>query len=320
MRIFAALCSVCAFAPSLSQAQDYPAKPVRLILPATPGGAFELYGRVMAGRMSATLGRPVVAENRPGASGTIGVDFVAKSAPDGYTLLWSVPASTVTPLFLLKSLPFDPKKDFIPISIGSIPLNVMVADAAKPFSSVRELVEYGKRNPGKLFYGSSGTGSYFHFMGVAFNRVTGVGMEHVPYKGPLEAINDVVAGRIDATFTSLGGSMPFAKAGKLRVIAVLNQQRYPTAPEVPTFAEVLPAYDVPRAWYSMFAPAGTPGAIVTRIYTEMAAAVKSEESRKFLDQYFMSGVGNTPEEFARIYQNDFVVWEQIIKAAGVKLE
>ncbi|MFM9971795.1 MAG: Bug family tripartite tricarboxylate transporter substrate binding protein [Burkholderiales bacterium] len=306
--------------PASLLAQTYPSKPIRLIFPTIPGSAFELYGRVLAQKMGETLGRPVIGENRPGANGAIGVDLVAKAPPDGYTILWTTPAMMVTPVYVVKSLPFDPQKDFTPISIGAEPLTVMVINPNQPFSSVRELVDHGKRNPGKLSFGSSGTGSVFHLMGAAFNQASGLDMTHVPYKGPPAALNDVMGGRVEATFVTLGTAHPLWKSGKLKVIALLAEKRYFAAPEIPTFREVLPSYDVPTSWYALFGNAGTPRPIIMRLYTEMAAAVKSKESQAWLDQYFHTGVGNTPEEFAQVYRRDFESWGKAVKAAGVQPE
>jgi tripartite-type tricarboxylate transporter receptor subunit TctC len=314
------LIGLMALAPALALAQTYPSKPIRLIYPTIPGSAFELYGRVLAQKMGETLGRPIIGENRPGANGAIGVDIAAKAAPDGYTLLWTTPAMMVTPVFLVKSLPFDPQKDFIPISIGAEPLTVMVINPNQPFSSVRELVDYGKRNPGKLSYGSSGTGSVFHLMGAAFNQASGLDLIHVPYKGPPAALNDVMGGRVEATFVTLGTAYPLWKAGKLKIAALLSQKRSQAVPDVPTFHEVLPDYDVPTSWYALFGTAGTPRPIITRLYAEMATAVKSRESVAWLEQYFHTGVGNTPEEFAQIYRKDFESWGNAVRAAGLQPE
>ena len=267
-----------------ARAQAYPAKPVRLIYPTIPGSAFELYGRLIAQKMSETLGRPIVGENRAGANGAIGADLVAKAAPDGYTLLWSTPATLLTPVYLVKSLPFDSRRDFTPISIGAEPLTIMMINPNLPYSNVPGLVDFAKKNPGKLSFGSSGTGSVFHLMGAVFNHAAGIDMVHVPYKGPPAAVNDVMGGRIEATFVTLGTAMPLWKSGKVKVIALLADKRYAAAPELPTFREVLPAYDVPTSWYALFAPAGTPQPIVQRLYSDMAVAIRSPESQGWLEQ------------------------------------
>ncbi len=308
------------FAPALALAQAYPAKPIRLVFPTIPGSAFELYGRLIAQKMSETLGRPIVGENRAGANGAIGADLVAKAPPDGYTLLWSTPATLITSTFLVKSLPFDSHKDFIPVSIGAEPLTVMLINPNLPYSSAAGLVEFGRKNTGKLSYGSSGTGSVFHLMGAAFNQASGLDMVHVPYKGPPAALNDVMGGRVEATFVTLGTAMPLWKSGKVKVIALLADRRYAAAPDVPTFKEVLPSYDVPTAWYALFTPAGTPQPIVQRLYKDMVAAIASPESKAWLDQYFHAGGGNTPEEFAARYRRDFESWARAVKAAGIQPE
>lgn len=309
-----------ALAAPAAVGQAYPTKPIRLIYPTIPGSAFELYGRLVAQKMSETIGRPIVGENRAGANGAIGAELVAKAPADGYTLLWSTPATLITSTFLVKSLPFDSRKDFIPISIGAEPLTVMLINPTLPYNNVSGLVDFGKRNPGKLSYGSSGTGSVFHLMGAAFNQASGLDMVHVPYKGPPAALNDVMGGRIEATFVTLGTAMPLWKSGKVRVVALLADKRSPAAPDVPTFKEALPSYDVPTAWYALFAPAGTPAPIVQRLYTELAAAVKSAESQAWLEQYLHTGGGNTPEDFGARYRRDFESWAKAVKAAGIQPE
>jgi tripartite-type tricarboxylate transporter receptor subunit TctC len=220
----------------------------------------------------------------------------------------------------VKVLPFDPMKDFVPISIAAEPLTVMVINPNQPFSSVRELVDYAKRNPGKLSYGSSGIGSVFHLMGAAFNNAAGIDMVHVPYKGPPAALADVMAGRIEATFITLGTATPPWRAGKLKVVALLAGKRYPAAADVPTFSEVLPSYDVPISWYALFGTGGTPRPIVMRLYTELAAALKTDEARAWLEKNYHAPVGNTPDEFAEIYRRNFDSWGRAAKAAGVEPE
>jgi tripartite-type tricarboxylate transporter receptor subunit TctC len=300
--------------------QDYPTKSIRLILPTLPGSAFDLLGRLMATKMGEGLGQPVVGENRIGANGAIGAEIVARAAPDGYTLLWASPSVVITNTFLVKNLPFDPMKDFVPISIAAEPVTVILLYPKLPVSSVREFIDYAKRNPGKLSYGTPGIGSVFHLTGEAFKQAAGIDIVHVPYKGPPQALNDLFAGRIEMTILTLGSSTPLQKAGKVKILALLEAKRYAGAPDLPTVGEMLTGFEKPASWFALFGPAALPRPIVVRLYRELAAALKTQEVHTWLDTNFHDPVGNTPEEFAVAYRKGFENYGNAARAAGLKPE
>ena len=301
-------------------AQDYPSKPIRLILPTIPGSAFEVMGRLASTKMGEAMGQPFVADNRPGANGVIGAEAVARAAPDGYTLLWATPSQTISAVFLMKSVPYDPQKDLLPITIGAEPVTVLLLYPKLPVSSVKALVDYAKANPGKLSYGSPGIGSVFHLTGEQIKQAAGIDMVHVPYKGPPQALNDVFAGRIDMTIVTLGTARPLEKAGKIRILALLEGKRYAGAPDLPTVGETVAGFEKPASWYALFGPGTLPRPIVTRLHREMVAALKTPEVRTWLDTNLHEPGGQTPEEFAAIYRRSFETYGRAARAAGVKPE
>ena len=307
-------------AASTALAQNYPSKPIRLVLPTIPGSAFEISGRVITAKMAESLGQPIVAENRPGANGVIGADLVAKAPPDGYMLLWATASSIVTSRFVTKSLPFDPDRDFTPISIGASPATVIVVNNSVPAANVKEFIEYARRNPGKLSYGSPGVGSLFHLVGEAFAQEAGLQTVHVPYKGPPQALNDLFGGRIEMTIITLGTASSLQAAGKLKILALLESKRYPGAPDLPTVGETLAGFEKPPGWFALFGPGGLPQPIVVRLYRELAAALKTPEVRAWLDKNLHDAGGNTPEEFAQTLRRDLATVGRIVKAAGINPE
>ena len=300
--------------------QEYPAKPIRLILPTIPGSAFELFGRLIGTKMGEAMGQPVVAENRAGANGMIGAEVVARAAPDGYTLLWATPSQVVTSVYLSKSLPIDPTKDLLPISIAAEPVTALLLYPKVPVSTVKEFVDFAKKNPGKWSYGTPGIGSFFHFTGELIKQSAGLDIVHVPYKGPPQALNDVFAGRIEMTIVTLGTARPLEKAGKIKVLALLEPKRYAGAPDLPTFTETVPSFEKPASWYALFGQPALPRSIVTRLYRELAASLKTPEARAWLETNLHTGVGNTPEEFAVIYKQSFEVFGRAAKLAGIQPE
>ena len=301
-------------------AQDYPTKPIRLILPTIPGSAFELFGRLIGTKMGEAMGHPIVAENRAGANGMIGAEVVARAAPDGYTLLWATPSQVVTSVFLSKTLPIDPARDLLPISIAAEPVTALLLNPQVPVSNVREFVDYAKKNPGKWSYGTPGIGSFFHFTGELIKLSAGIDIVHVPYKGPPQALNDVFGGRIEMTIVTLGTARPLEKAGKIKILALLEPKRYAGAPDLPTFSETVPAFEKPASWYALFGQTALPRAIVTRLHRELAASLKTPEARNWLETNMHTGVGNTPEEFAVAYKQAFEVFARAAKLSGIKYD
>lgn len=313
------LIAICLATPlaSLGQEAAYPVKPLRLIVPSTPGSAFELNGRLLATKMGEAMGQPFVTENRAGASGMIGTEAVARAAPDGYTMLWATPAFLVTTVFMIKKLPFDPRKDFEPISDGAEPITMQILHPSVPAANVTQFIEYAKKNPGKLSYGHTGIGTAFHLMGETFNFLAGTTIVNVPYKGPPQSLQDLVAGRIQTMWTTIGSGMPLYKSGKIKIIAVNNAVRHPALPDVPVATEALPGWNVPLSWYAMFAPAGTPRPIQQRLQSELVAAIKTPESRAWLATNYHNPGGKPLDEFKAEYHKSFDVWGTVVMRAGV---
>jgi len=276
-------------------------------------------GRIVAQKLTERLGQSVVVENRPGAGGTIGSDLVAKSAPDGYTILMAT-SSTHSIGPVLQKLPYDPIKDFAAIThVANVP-NVLVVSPKLPVANVKELIAYAKANPGKLNFASSGVGTIVHLNAELFKMLTGTDMVHVPYKGTALSIPDVANGNIAMLFDSLASVMPHVKAGNVRPLAVNAPQRSPLLPEVPTLAEAgLPAFDR-YTWFGMFAPAGTPPEVVRRLQAEVAAALKAPDLRERFDAVGAEPVGSTPEQFVERIRSDSVKWAEVIRAGNVKVQ
>jgi len=298
---------------------QYPQRAIKMIVPFPPAGATDVVGRIVAQKLSEQLGQSVVVENRPGAGGTIGSDLVAKSAPDGYTILMAT-SSTHSIGPVLQKLPYDPIRDFAAIThVANVP-NVLVVSPKLPVANVKELIAYARANPGKLNFASSGVGTIVHLNAELFKMLTGVDMVHVPYKGTALSIPDVANGNIAMLFDSLASVMPHVKAGNVRPLAVNAPQRSPLLPEVPTLAEAgLPAFDR-YTWFGMFAPAGTPPEVVRRLQTEVAAALKAPDLRERFDAVGAEPVGSTPEQFVERIRSDSVKWSEVIKAGNVKVQ
>jgi tripartite-type tricarboxylate transporter receptor subunit TctC len=318
MRILCALLLALPLLPLQALAQ-YPQRALKMIVPFPPAGATDVVGRIVAQKLTERLGQSVVVENRPGAGGTIGSDLVAKSAPDGYTILMAT-SSTHSIGPVLQKLPYDPIRDFAAIThVANVP-NVLVVSPKLPVASVKELIAHAKANPGKLNFASSGVGTIVHLNAELFKMLTGVDMVHVPYKGTALSIPDVANGNIAMLFDSLASVMPHVKAGNVRPLAVNAPQRSPLLPEVPTLAEAgLPAFDR-YTWFGMFAPAGTPPEVVRRLQAEVAAALKAPDLRERFDAVGAEPVGSTPEQFVERIRSDSVKWAEVIRAGNVKVQ
>ena len=256
---------------SAATAQTWPSRPLTIVVPFPPGPALDLVTRVVSAKIAGPLGQPVVVENRTGANGTIGSNGVARSAPDGYTLLAATAGTHVTAVHLMKSLPYDPIKDFTPIIAAVEPVTCLAVTASLPVNSVPELIAYAKAHPDELSFGSSGVGSVFHLMGELFNETAGVKIKHVPYRGVAPAMQDVIGGHIPMVFISVANADAAAKAGQVKILAVLEPERYSKLPNVPSMSEIIPAFRKPSSWFGFFGPPGLPQPIVTRLNTEMCA-------------------------------------------------
>lgn len=308
-------------APALALAQAYPSKPVRMVVPYAAGGATDTVARAVGNRLSEALGQPVVIDNRGGAGGMIGSDIVAKAAPDGYTLLLTVgPPHTAFPFFM-KSIPFDTVKDFTPIVIVGTAPQAIVVHPSLAVASVKELIDYAKKNPGKLSFGTSGVGSSQHMGGVLLNRAAGIDMVHVAYKGGAPALNDVLGGQIPVGIVILSNVITHARAGKLRLLAVLEAQRAKAAPDTPTVAEAgVPGYAVPDTWIGLVGPAKLPAAIVDQANAAVLKALGFPDVRARLEAAGFEVKGNTPKEFAEGITRGYETYRKITTEAGIKPE
>jgi tripartite-type tricarboxylate transporter receptor subunit TctC len=316
MRILAACCLL--VLSSALAAQEYPSRPLRLIVTVPPGGAADFIARLVGGKLSESLGQPVVVENRGGGGGTIAADAVAKAPPDGYTLLQnSITTHGVGP-HLYSKLPYDPVKDFSAVSgLALLPL-IMAVHAALPYRSIDDVVAASKK--GDVNFASSGNGGAPHMSAELFNSVTGARMIHVPYKGSGPAVADLVGGRVQVMFDAAPSLIAHIRAGKLRVLAAASAQRNRLLPEVPTFAELGRPKIAVSLWYGLLAPAGTPRPVIERLNRETVKALESPEVRERLQAQGAEPMPGTPEAFASFMQEEMAKWAPVVKQAGVKLD
>ena len=301
-------------------AQNWPSRPITIVVPFPRGPAVDLVARQVAAKMAGPLGQAVVVENRTGANGTIGSNGVARAAPDGYTLLAATVGTHVTALHLIKNLPYDPIKDFTPIIAAVEPVTCLAVTASLPVNSVPELIAYAKAHPDELSFGSSGVGSVFHLMGELFNETAGVKIKHVPYRGVAPALQDVIGGHIPMVFISVSNAEPAAKAGQVKILAVLEPTRYSKMPDVPSISEIIPAFRKPSSWFGFFGPPGLPAPIVNRLNAEMSKALTDPDVVKNLDANAFAVIGGTPQQFADLLKDGIQRYGTLIKAAGVQPE
>ena len=307
-------------AATTAWAQAYPTKPVKLVVPFPPGGSLDITGRLLAQKLTETWGQPVVVENKPGAGGNIGADLVAKSPPDGYTILLGALSTHAVNPNLYAKMPYDAVKDFAPITLIAITPNVLVVNAASPVNNVREFIAYAKANPGKLAFGSGSNGSAGHLAGELFKVETGSDAVHVPFKGGAPATQALLAGDTQFMFDNLANAMAQVKAGKLKALAVTTAQRSPLVPELPTMAEAgLPGFDI-STWYGLFAPAGTPPAVVAKWNADVAKILNSPDVRAKLVADGAEPSPNTPEQFAQMIARELSKYARIVKASGAKVD
>jgi len=318
IRVVSILVSLLAAHTVLGQA--YPAKPIRMVVPFAAGaGSNDIMARLIAQKLSESFGQQVVVDNRPGASGIIGCDIVAKAQPDGYTVLMMSLTLAVNPS-LFKKLPFDSERDLVPVTmVASAPL-MLVVHPSVPAKSVAELIAYAKANPNKLNFGSGGPGATPHLAGEMFKLLAGVQMTHVPYKGGAPALADLVGGQIQLMLENIPGTLPFAKAGKLRALAVTDKKRSPVVPDLPTLDEAgLKGYEL-VGWNGLFLPRNTAKPVVTKLYSETRRALLLPDIKERLAQMGAEGVGNTPEQFSAFIKAEIAKWGKVVKAAGIQVE
>ncbi|HKC43095.1 MAG TPA: tripartite tricarboxylate transporter substrate binding protein [Burkholderiales bacterium] len=300
-------------------AQQYPAKPVRLILPFPPGGSTDLLGRALAEKLGENLGQSVVPENRPGAGGNIGAEAAARSAPDGYTLVLCAPSLAISPS-LYSKLNYDPQRDLVPVAlVANIP-NLFVLHPAVPARSLAELVQYARDNPGKLNFGTGGPGTSNQLAADMFRSLTKTNVVLVPYKGAETALLALLAGQVQMVVIGPPAAAPHVRSGKLRALAVLAKERYPGMPDVPTAAESgMPEFEV-DTWYGVLAPAGTPREIVARLNAELTRLMQSKEMRDRLATMGIEPMASTSAEFGEFLAAEIAKWAKVVKESGAKVE
>jgi tripartite-type tricarboxylate transporter receptor subunit TctC len=306
------------FASSAS-GQSYPTRPIKLIVPLSAAGTGDTLARAVGEGMAKELGQPVVIENMPGAGGLVGTEKVAASAPDGYTLLAVSPSHVINPALHAKKT-YDPLKDFEPITVMANTHQVIVAHPSTPVASIKELIDYAKKNPGKLSYGSAGTGSATHLNMELFKSMAGIDILHVPYKGSTQARQDVLSGQVNLAMDGLLPVQPLIKDGRLKALAITSRKRAKSNPEIPTIAEAgVPGY-VSDTWYGILAPAKTPKEILAKLHAAAVKALKSPEVADRLSKLGAEPVGDSPAEFQKLLVEEQKTWTKVVKDSGAKVD
>jgi len=316
LAVLALLC-----APAVALGQVFPNKPLHMVVPYAPGGATDVLARPIAARLSEQFGQPVLVENRPGANTTIGADYVSRQAPDGYNFMLGSIVHYMVPYFS-KNVPYDPVKNFTPITTVSLVPNILAVHPSLPVHSVQELIDYSKKNPGaKLYYGTTGIGSTHHLGGILFAQMTGVPLEHVPYKGGNPTMQDVLAGQIPVAILTATTIMPQVKNGKLRALGLIESRRFAGVPGVPTIGETVPGYAVPDTWFGFYGPAGMPRPILERLNAEIRAALKVPEVRQRIESLGMEVTGDLDvDQMAAKVASEGQLIRKIVMDAGVRPE
>jgi tripartite-type tricarboxylate transporter receptor subunit TctC len=302
-----------------ASAQQYPVKPIRIIVAYTPAGTTDILARAIGQKMSEAWSQPVIVDNRPGANGNIGTELAARATPDGHTILMATAATHSINNTLYPDLTWDAVRDFAPISLVALVPNLLVVNNSLPVRSVKELIAHAKANPGKLSHGSPGNGSTSHLSMELFKGLTGTRMIHVPYKGSAPVLADVMGGQISLTMDNIPVYLPHAKAGKIRALAVSSGKRTPAAPEIPTAEEAGVPGLVAVSWFGLVAPARAPKAIVNRLAQETARILKLPDVDKRISELGAEPVGGTPQEYAKFIQSEIRKWRKVIQDAGVRL-
>jgi len=311
-----AACALIGLALSLAAADDYPSRPVTIVVPFTPGGSTDILGRYEADVLQRALPGSFIVENRPGAGGEIGIAYAAKAAPDGYTLLHAPSVITLLP-YLKKHVSYDLAKDFDPVGLIGLTQFGLVVSPSLPVQSVAELIALAKEKPDALTYASAGIGTPHQIFAELFKTMTGVNIRHIPYKGSIPGLTDVASGNISMEFTDLAPAMPLIQAGKLKLIAMLANTRSPDMPDVPSVAETVPGYDA-KSWQGLFARAGTPKSIVDRISAALRPDLQRAETAARFKAIGIVAQADTPEEFRAFIASESVKWGKVIHAAGIE--
>jgi len=319
---FAHACALAALLPSMTAlaAESYPAKPVRIVVPFAAGGSTDILARSIAQRLSESMRSPVIVENRPGGAAVVGADHVAKSAPDGYTLLMGTNTTHAVAPHLYSKLPYNPLRDFVPISEVAYNPQFLDVHPSIPVRNVKALIALASARPGQLNYGTAGQGTTAHMAMELFRSMAGVDMVHVPYKGTGPALNDLLGGHLSLMFDVVLTTLPHMKSGKIRVLGVSSSQRVDVAPEVPTIAESgLPGYEA-LVWFGLFVPAGTPGDIVTRLSSEVGKIVRHPKLTEAFRLQGLTPVGSSSADFTTRVRKEYELWGKVVRDAGIKLD
>ena len=315
-----ALAAAAAALPLGAAAQAYPTKPITIVVPFAAGGTTDILARVIGQALGKELGQSVIVDNRAGAGGNIGAALAAKAPADGYTLLMGTVGTHAINQSLYKKLPFDPVKDFAPLTRVAMVPNLLVANPTKPYKNVKELIAYAQANPRKVNFGSSGSGSSIHLSGELFNSLAKVDMVHVPYRGSSPAVTDLLGGQIDIMFDNMPSAIQHVRSGKLRPLAVTTAKRSAELPEVPTVAEAgVPGYEA-TSWFGMFAPAATPAPIVARLNGALVKVLGDAEVKKKLSEQGAEAHAEKPEQFAEFIRSESAKWSKVVKDSGASAD
>lgn len=302
-----------------SAAPNFPTKPIHIVVTFTSGGAPDILARLIGERLTASWGQPVIVDNKPGAGGNIGADFVAKSAPDGYNIVVGTVGTHAINGALYSKMPYDMVKDFMPITLLASTPNMLVVHNDVPARNLQEFIALGKKE-GKMTFASSGSGTSIHVSGELFKTLTGIDMTHVPYKGRASALPDLLGGRVTMMFDNMPSSLPLVREGKLRALGVTSLKRAAAAPDIPTIAESgLLGFEA-VSWFALFAPAGTPKPIIDKLQTEVSKILKSAETSKRLTDIGLEPIGSTPEELAAYQRAEIAKWAKVVKDSGAKAD
>lgn len=316
----AALGSVLLATGPVAAQAAFPSKPITIIVPFSAGGTTDILARIVGQALSGELGQPVIIDNRAGAGGNIGGQVAAKAAADGHTLFMGTVGTHAINASLYKKMPFDPIKDFAPLTrVANVP-NLLVANPAQPYKSVAELIAYAKANPGKVNFGSSGNGTSIHLSGELFKSMAKVDMQHVPYKGSAPAVTDLLGNQIGIMFDNMPSAIQHVRSGKLRPLAVTTAKRSPELPNVPTIAEAgVPGYEA-TSWFGLFAPAGTPPAVISKLNTAIVKVLGQADVKKKISEQGAEVYSETPEQFAAFIQKEAVKWGKVVRDSGASLD
>ena len=307
------------FSGTARAAEPYPSKLITIIVPQAPGGANDIIARALGQKLAATIGTPVIVENKAGAGGNVGTAYAAHLPKDGHSLMITAQSvQTINP-FLYRKVPFDPVRDFEPVGLVGVAPYMLAVNPNFPAKNLRELITLAKAQPGRINYASAGNGTVNHMLGEMLKTAAGVDIVHVPYRGAAPAAADVVGGQLPMTFGSFPGLMPFVKSGQLRAIGVCTEKRTSLAPDLPTLAETIPGLYA-NAWYGMFAPAGTPKEIINKLHTEIVKAMNSPELKERLAVLGVEPTTSTPDQLALLMKDDLVRWAKIVKDSGAQLD